>query len=314
MIGDDLRLFKYISVDVAPLFVKSLQVRFTQPFELNDPFEFRPMLDFVGTANDVRPVVEERIDKMYGTVDGAFAMMEKQLATDPNFANVLIAPLDVLRKIITSNSTLQQKFMAEMQQHKAELLDNTKMAPIWESEWEKFRQALGQALGILSLTEDPAQILMWSHYASQHFGVVVEFDGKHPWFDQRTSSTDDLRHLVKVSYVENPQPRTWKQVNGTDMLYTKTAVWSYEREWRLIRPLKDGSEVSSGIFCFDVPAEVVRSITFGCRTKPALESEIRTAIKVNPALAHVQFKRATLSGDKIEIVELLHSSPGAGSG
>lgn len=296
-------LFKYMSVDVAPLFAKNLRVRFTQPFELNDPFEFRPMLDFAGTADDVRPVVEARIEKMYGTLDGAFAMMEKQLATDPNFAKALIAPLDVLRKIIAGNPTLQQKFLAAMQQHKAELLDNTRMAPIWEAEWEKFRQALGQALGILSLSEDPANILMWSHYASQHFGVVVEFDDKHPWFNQKTTPTDDLRYLVQVSYVEHPHPRTWKQVNGTDMLYTKTAAWAYEREWRMIRPLKDGTEVSSGIFCFDVPAEAVRSITFGYRTKPALETEIRAAMNANPALAHVQFKRAKLGGDRIEIVD-----------
>jgi len=82
-----LALFKYMSVDVAPRFAKNLQVRFTQPFELNDPFEFRPMLDFVGTANDVRPVVEARIDKMYGTLDGAFAMLQKQLASDPKFCS-----------------------------------------------------------------------------------------------------------------------------------------------------------------------------------------------------------------------------------
>jgi hypothetical protein len=298
-----LPLFKYMSVGVAPLFAKNLRVRFTQPFELNDPFEFRPMLDFVGTADDVRPVVEARIDKMYGTLDGAFAMMEKQLATDPTFAKVLVAPLDVLRKIVAGNPTLQQQFIEAMQQHKADLLDNTRMAPMWEAEWEKFRQALGQTLGIFSLTEDPANILMWSHYGSQHFGVVVEFDEKHPWFNQRTVPSDDLRHLVKVAYVQNPHPRTWKQVNGTDMLYTKTSDWSYEREWRMIRPLKDGAEVSSGIFCFEVPAEVVRGITLGCRTKPALETEIRAAINSNPALAHVQFKRAKLGGDKIETVD-----------
>jgi hypothetical protein len=298
-----LPLFKYMSVDVAPLFAKNLRVRFTQPFELNDPFEFRPMLDFVGTADDVRPVVEARIDRMYGTLDGAFAMMEKQLAADPNFAKLLTAPLDVLRKIVAGNPALQKQFIEAVQQHKAELLDNTRMAPIWEAEWKKFRQALGQALGIFSLTEDPANILMWSHYGSQHFGVVAEFDEKHPWFNQRTVPSDDLRHLVKVAYVRNPHPHTWKQVNGTDMLYTKTSDWSYEREWRMIRPLKDGAEVSSGIFCFEVPAEAVRSITFGYRTKPALEAEIRAAINSNPALAHAQFKRAKLGGDKIEIVD-----------
>jgi hypothetical protein len=39
-------VFKYMSADVASLFAKTLKMRFTQPYELNDPFEFRPMLDF----------------------------------------------------------------------------------------------------------------------------------------------------------------------------------------------------------------------------------------------------------------------------
>jgi len=72
-----------MSTEVAPLFAKTLGVRFTQPFELNDPFELRPMLDFIGTADSVRDVVEARIDEMYGTVDGALDMIEKQMAINP---------------------------------------------------------------------------------------------------------------------------------------------------------------------------------------------------------------------------------------
>jgi hypothetical protein len=145
---------------------------------------------------------------------------------------------------------------------------------------------------------------MWSHYASQHFGVAVEFDENHPWFSQKTTPSDDMRHLVQVSYVQHPHPRTWRQVNGTDLLYTKNAEWAYEREWRIIRPLKDGTEVSSGKFCFDVPATAVRSIIFGCRTRPVLEAEIRATVAANPALSHVSFKRARLvAGGKIELVE-----------
>src|ERR1700687_842808 len=89
---------------------------------------------------------------------------------------------------------------------------------------------------------------------------------------------------------------------GPDMLYTKNAEWVYEREWRIIRPLKDGTEVSPGKFCFDVPANAVRSIIFGCRTTPVVEAEIRAALAANPALGHVCFKRAKLAGGKIEIV------------
>ena len=89
------------------------------------------------------------------------------------------------------------------------------------------------------------------------------------------------------------------------MLYTKGAEWSYEREWRVIRPLKDCTEVSPGIFCFDVPSEAIRSIIFGCRTTPASEQEIRTAVEANPELCHVRFKRAKpWEGGKIEIVDV----------
>jgi hypothetical protein len=290
-----------MSTEVAPLFAKTLKVRFTQPFELNDPFEFRPMLDFIGTADSVRDQVEAKVNKIWGTVDGAFDMMEKH-ATDPNFPKLAL-PLQVLRKMIADNPALQQKFMAEMQQVKAAALDNAKMAVLWEGKWEEFRQALGQALGIFSLTEDPAHTLMWSHYASQHFGIVVEFDKNHPWFNAKTTPSDDLRHLVQVSYVQNPHPRTWKQVKGPDMLYTKNAEWAYEREWRIIRPLQDGTEVSSGKFCFDVPANAVLSITFGCRTTPVLEAELRAAVTADPGLSHVCFKRAKLAGGKIDIVD-----------
>jgi hypothetical protein len=213
-------MFKYMSEKVAPLFAKTLKVRFTQPFDLNDPFEFRPFMDFEGTAEDVRDLVEAKLSEMFGTANDALDVMAKLQATDPNHPK-LVVPIEVFRKLLAGNPALEQQFIAEMERHKAEVLDNAKMAIWCEAQWEKFRQALGQALGIFSLTEDPANVLMWSHYASQSFGVVVEFDEKHPWFDQKTAPSDDIRHLVRVSYVQDPHPRTWKQLNGTDMLYTE---------------------------------------------------------------------------------------------
>jgi hypothetical protein len=200
-------MFKYMSEKVAPLFAKAVRVRFTQPFDLNDPFEFRPFMDFEGTADSVRDVVEARLGEMFGTADGILNVMAKLQATDPNYPK-LVVPIDVFRKLLANNPPLKQKFMAAMEEHKANVLDNAKMAVLWESKWETFRQALGQALGIFSVTEDPTQPLMWSHYASQHYGAAVEFDERHPWFSQKTSPSDDIRHLVQVSYVQNPHPRT----------------------------------------------------------------------------------------------------------
>lgn len=296
-------LYKYMSKEVGTLFARTLKVRFTQPSDLNDPFEFRPMIDIKGTADELRVVIEEKLNATFGSVEGVLAVIEQAAATNPNYPKLRV-PIDVLRKMLADNPALRQELMEAMQRHRAEVLDNAKMEALWEAHWEQFRQKMGQALGILSLTEDPAHILMWTYYASEHFGVAVEFDDKHVWFNQKMSSSDDLRQLVRVTYVQNPHPRTWRQLNGIDVLYTKSSEWAYEREWRIIRPLMDGTEVSPGKFCFAVPPDAVHSFIFGCRTTAEVEKEIREHLAANTALRHVRFKRAKLAGvGKIEVVD-----------
>ena len=71
-------MFKYMSAHVAPRFAKTLQVRFTQPSDLNDPFEFRPLIDFERTAAENHAEIHAKINKMFGTTDDALGMMERQ--------------------------------------------------------------------------------------------------------------------------------------------------------------------------------------------------------------------------------------------
>jgi hypothetical protein len=81
-----------MSVEVAPKFAENLKVGFTQPFEFNDPFELRPMLDFVGTANDVRGVVEAtnaekaatQIPKQHTYRRGRISLRLAKLSSHPN--------------------------------------------------------------------------------------------------------------------------------------------------------------------------------------------------------------------------------------
>jgi len=288
-----------MSAEVAPLFCKTLKVRFTQPSELNDPFEFRPLIDFDRMDAEFRHEIDIRLTEKFGTAEAALDMMEEQQRTDPNYPKLRV-PISVARQMILANPALQKQFMADLHRHKAELLKAIK----WEVQWEKLQQIFGQALGIFSMTEEPANTVMWSHYASQHRGVVVEFDDEHPWFHQQLSPEDDFRHLVRVCYIANPHPRTWRELNGADLFYSKGAEWTYEKEWRIIRPLKDGAQISSGIFCFEVPPDAVKTITFGCRATQALEVEIRALVAAHSPLNHVRFRRAKLAGGgKIDIVD-----------
>ena len=39
-------------------------------------------------------------------------------------------------------------------------------------------------IGIFSLSKVPDNILMWSHYADSHKGIVLEFDSNHAYFNK----------------------------------------------------------------------------------------------------------------------------------
>ena len=75
--------------------------------------------------------------------------------------------------------------------------------------------------GVLCLTEDPRNILMWSHYSANHTGVCLEFErvkGSKLEVDVKPVRYVSKRYLSKNS----------------DLVFDKFDGWEYEREWRLL--------------------------------------------------------------------------------
>jgi hypothetical protein len=133
--GETVPLFKYMSAEVARLFVGGLKIRFTQPSALNDPFEFRPLIDFAATANEFREEVESRINEMFGSVDAALTAIERMQQSDPNYPAVI--PIQVFRAMIAANPSLGRQFMAQLEQHKSEILQRNTLPSIWEVQWQR---------------------------------------------------------------------------------------------------------------------------------------------------------------------------------
>lgn len=89
-------------------------------------------------------------------------------------------------------------------------------------------------MGVFCLAECVDSVLMWSHYASNHRGVALRFEfGKDP--------QSSLRPLWKIAYQEHrPVVRDFYsgQANPplADVLAIKADFWSYEQEWRAMKP------------------------------------------------------------------------------
>jgi hypothetical protein len=164
----------------------------------------------------------------------------------------------------------------------------------------KIRELL-QDWGIFCSSTNKDSLLMWSHYADHHRGVVLELQPKiqkdsvllasRPvkYSDERPLIYKTLRDLLEKSFfmsLENSSTKTME-----DLVFTKRSEWSYEDEYRLAIPglINSGSSVAYMPFYSE---ELVR-IYFGCRMTDAQKAALKgLARNLNPA---VKFSRAVLA-------------------
>jgi len=77
---------------------------------------------------------------------------------------------------------------------------------------------------ICSLTKDKKNILMWSHYADGHKGVVIGVEIDSNRYDIRPVTYGDLPEIKNDNYSDK---------TATDILSCKYVVWKYEEEERV---------------------------------------------------------------------------------
>lgn len=116
---------------------------------------------------------------------------------------------------------------------------------------EKYQKYLDFS-GVISLTETKDNLLMWSHYAKEHTGVVVEFQinelEPYSLFNMNPYLTED-RFFSKVHY------RKTRHYDDTDDLFSsenmsmhyffsKSDEWIYEKEFRYILPFHAATHIT----------------------------------------------------------------------
>jgi hypothetical protein len=147
---------------------------------------------------------------------------------------------------------------------------------------------------IYCLSEKSNVPLMWSHYAAAHTGICLEFDTNHPLFGKAT---------IKITYLST-YPSLDLVNNNAEALFTKSADWSYEAEWRLIaqeRMFAPSSEIVTTDDDFlRIPSGVLKAVIIGCRTDIKTQGHIETLIRTHAP--NVVVRKATLARDKYELV------------
>lgn len=130
---------------------------------------------------------------------------------------------------------------------------------------------------VYCLSSKPDCTLMWSHYAANHTGICLEYDT-----DERTTIATALgvKYCDQYPTLELPD----KRLEGLLALTAKSAVWSYEAEYRLIAQERAAAAPGSVTLMTDnnlltLPEGALRAIIVGCSMSDTNRTTLQGMIK-----------------------------------
>jgi hypothetical protein len=267
------RLFKYLAPSRIGVLSDRL-IRYTPLGAFNDPFEGRPEIKELASQ-------EEALSSF-----AAAAPSELEAAYISLPAEVR-ASLSLLQWMEFATPFMQQQqgeFLAMLSAVSKELI------PTIPGKFD-------EVLGVLSLCEVPDSLLMWAHYGASHTGFVLELDPTHSYFNARRTAQDEFGHLRQVLYRDTRPSANLIDLDGPEIFLVKSKEWSYEREWRVLRPLKDAQDIvnvnSEDIHLFQLPADSIKAVILGTRASSTLADQARLAIAASSQMSHIQLFRCS---------------------
>lgn len=218
-----------------------------------------------------------------------------------NFNDPIDSKLDY-RQQYTSDEILQywKNFLKNKPEHPQtieEILHNWGNNSSFVKQQNRVYSQQKSQMGVVCFSANPKNILMWSHYANNHKGIVYEF--KPNLFS--TSQTSSFQAFpYKVDY---PCNRSYELLSYTKIgqekndqftkeLTTKAIDWAYEEEYRMIDLANSGNKK------FNILS--LNSIIFGVKTTND-EIDVIKCLCKKYGLNHIKFKKAKFINGRFEL-------------
>lgn len=273
--------FKYTSAETAIKILESQSVRYSSPILFNDPFDVQSGLHYEFDTSSFPDKFMDSIEQL------VLAPERPQVSEIGDFGRTILFmwerkathgyPKEGIRALFKGPFAALRDRMLELQEE---------FQSMW---WRDFLPRLR----LFSVCEEKDNLLMWSHYAKYHTGVVFEF--------RVMPELDNPLCVAKPVHYRSSPPAllTWKEffdhaihrrpIDQTELLqyaYFKSDVWSYEKEWRVFdllpTPEKD-------LFSFYPLREgEIEAVYFGCRIDPVIRARLIELLARHPSAALYQ--------------------------
>jgi len=149
------------------------------------------------------------------------------------------------------------------------------------------RREIVNGQGVLSLSKVHDNILMWSHYASNHTGIVIAIDMLNdPDFFESPFHIDYCDSYEELNLFSNLKTTVEKNIT------IKSSLWKYEEEIRIIKNRYGGHSIKQ---------DAIKGIYFGCKT-PQNEINRITALCEISGFKHIKYYQGEIVHGKFELV------------
>ena len=272
------RLYKYYSDSHLKFVFGDWTIRFTPAVEFNDPFECLPHVINLASKEHQEKIIELSIDDI---------IKEETAASKKKKAR-----------------RIQKMMRARCRRDEVKAQVGAAAVNMAKLVMGKIYEKVTREIGVLCLSEENLNLLMWSHYANSHLGFAVGFDMGSDFFVK--GSPLPIWKPKKMEYVAERPSKFFNELSSDmkEIFYTKGDVWSYENEWRMLAHLGDSlewvEEKPTGVL--PLPKKSVSEVIFGAKMDDDMVKLACQLIKQQPDCKHIRLQWARLHDSKYELV------------
>lgn len=148
----------------------------------------------------------------------------------------------------------------------------------WEQIASGMRETIMDSSAVCCLSENCCNTLMFAHYGQGHRGFCLEFDAVGDSIFAKAKRVRYEESYPSVRYVTAPADRSEGFI---ETLLTKSPEWSYEKEWRLIRLLRNVRDATgqSPVGVYPFSPEHLTGVFFGALMQADRRDEIVERIR-----------------------------------
>jgi hypothetical protein len=279
-----------MSLETALKVIANQSLRWSSPLKFNDPFDHQIGFTFEFDGKEIGQAVHREMERI---VFGG-----KKEFQEPSLLTQLALHLQGISDRLPKDAIMEDFAKAALN-----IADN------FQHHVARLHSAIQEHLShsrVLCISERNDNVVMWSHYAEEHRGVVLklrcidELDNtllaaRQVVYSRQFPMFPSLEQYARHLTGEEPLNLT---ALSWDIAFTKHSDWAYEKEWRVHMPLLN-EPPGDGYTLFKKHPSVFGAVYLGCRM--AREDRDRVLAAVEEHIPHAQAFQAKRSETSFDI-------------